>query len=265
MGFGVPSADRDEAASAAHVSAARVSVLALLVARCDGARYDSDMCRASLGLSAGLSVLACTFLGPLPTRSAFADIYMREGDNGVLHFTNMPRGRGWKRVYRTGPGKASAIRGSCANCDLVPPRDHSPDRATRFDALIRGASTLYQIPESLIRAVIQVESDYDPHVVSRAGARGLMQLMPAAQRDMGVLDVWDPRQNILGGTRLLRVLANRFAGDLVLTIAAYHAGAGAVDRYRGIPPYETTQTYIRMVLERYYRLRAAEARLAATP
>jgi soluble lytic murein transglycosylase-like protein len=90
------------------------------------------------------------------------------------------------------------------------------------------------------------------------GARGLMQLMPAVISDMGVKNVHDPRENILGGTRLLRILANRFNGDLVLTIAAYHAGAGAVAKYgNSVPPYKNTRKYLRTVLDRYYRYRDA--------
>jgi len=106
--------------------------------------------------------------------------------------------------------------------------------------------------------VIKVESDYNPEVVSHAGASGLMQLMPATAARMGVTDVFDPRQSILGGARYLRVLANHFNGDLVLTIAAYNAGEGAVIRYRGIPPYEETQRYVRRVLRHYYNFLEAE-------
>ena len=98
-------------------------------------------------------------------------------------------------------------------------------------------------------------------MVSSAGARGLMQLMPAVTRDMGVANVHDPRENILGGTRLLRVLANRYDGDLVLTIAAYHAGVGSLARYSdSVPPYPNTRKYLRMVLDRYYQYAAAEKR-----
>ncbi len=100
--------------------------------------------------------------------------------------------------------------------------------------------------------MIKIESDYSPRVVSHAGAMGLMQLMPRTAASMGVRDPFDPRQNILGGSRYLRILANMFNGDLVLTIAAYNAGEGAVMRYNGVPPYEETQRYVRRVLDRYY-------------
>ena len=190
--------------------------------------------------------------------SARADIYTYTDKRGVVHFTNIRKkarkGRKWKVLYRTGPGKASAIRG-CKRCDKVPARDTSPERYTRYDKYILGASRLYKIPVSLIKAVILAESDFDPRVVSSAGAKGLMQLMPVTARDMGVVNVFDPRENIYGGVRFLRVLANMFNGDLVLTIAGYHAGPGSIRKYRGIPPYKTTHQYVRAVLWRYYRYR----------
>lgn len=204
-----------------------------------------------------LRVLALAVLFALPATPGRADIYSYTDADGVVHFTNIePRGshkKKWKKVYRTGPGKAAATRGTCKRCDVVPARDTSPERFSRYDEFIYEAMDLYQIPEPLIRAVIHVESNYDPNVVSSAGAKGLMQLMPSVISDMHVGDVFDPRDNILGGVRLLRVLANKFDGDLVLTIAAYHAGAGSVSRYGGIPPYETTQLYVKLVLKQYYR------------
>ncbi len=214
----------------------------------------------SLSLAAGLA------LGLAGAGDARADIYMRKDADGVIHFTNIsPRGKAskrWKRVLKDSPspGKAVARRGSCERCDRVPARDNSPDRFHRYDEHIFEASELYRIPVALIRAVIKVESDYDPRVVSSMNARGLMQLMPKVVRDMGVKDVHDPRQNILGGTRLLRVLANRFDGDVALTIAAYHAGLGSMAKYDNqVPPYANTRKYLRMVLREYRRYREREA------
>lgn len=197
--------------------------------------------------------------------TASADIYMRKDADGVIHFTNIaPRGKarkGWKRVMKDAPspGKAAAQRGQCKRCDLVPSRDNSRERFHRYDEHILEAASLYQIPVALIRAVIKVESDYDPRVVSAMNARGLMQLMPEVVDDMGVTDVHDPRENILGGTRLLRILANRFDGDVALTIAAYHAGLGSMAKYDNqVPPYANTRKYLRMVLREYERYRALE-------
>jgi len=209
--------------------------------------------------------LACLLVG-VAAGPAAADIYSYTDASGVVHLTNIrPRGKAagrWKRMgSEEAVGKAAARRGACAGCDPVPARDRSPDRFGRFDAFISEASQIYAIPETLIRAVIKVESDYDPQVVSSAGARGLMQLMPSVTRDMGVSNVHDPRENILGGTRLLRVLANRYDGDLVRTIAAYHAGVGSLARYSdSVPPYPNTRKYLRMVLDRYYQYAAAENR-----
>jgi soluble lytic murein transglycosylase-like protein len=214
-------------------------------------------------LRAGL--LVCLLVGAAGGPAA-ADIYSYTDAGGVVHLTNIrPRGKEsgrWKRVEgEEAVGKAAARRGACTGCDIVPARDRSPERFNRFDAFIAEASELYAIPETLIRAVIKVESDYDPHVVSSAGARGLMQLMPSVTRDMGVANAHDPRENILGGTRLLRLLANRYDGDLVRTIAAYHAGVGSLARYSdNVPPYPKTQQYLRMVLDRYYQYAAAEKR-----
>ena len=134
--------------------------------------------------------------------------------------------------------------------------------AVRYEKHIVQASSLYHIPIPLIQAVITVESGYTPRAVSRAGAKGMMQLMPSVARGMGVTDPFDPRQNIFGGTRLLRILANRFDGDLVLCLAAYHAGSGAVRKYGGIPPYQSTQQYVRAVLSHYYRLKRITGREA---
>jgi soluble lytic murein transglycosylase-like protein len=209
-------------------------------------------------------VVATVAVAPL-AGTAHAEVYSYVDAEGVVHFTNMkPRGkdaRKWKRVQADTPehGKAAASRGSCERCDVVPSRDRSPARFRRYDEYIYEAAELYRIPVALIRAVIKVESDYDPRVVSSMGARGLMQLMPDVMEDMGVRNVHDPRENILGGTRLLRVLANRYEGDLVLTIAAYHSGMGSLQKYRNtVPPYENTRKYLRMVLERYYKYKEKE-------
>lgn len=202
--------------------------------------------------------------------NASADMWKFEDKDGVVHFTNIkPTGRNkrkWKRFLRDAPTKVAASRGACKGCDVIPPRDRSKERYQRFDAFILEASKLYQIPIPLIRAVIRTESDYDPRVVSSAGARGLMQLMPQVAVEMGVDNPHDPRQCVLGGTRLLRILANRFDGDLAKTIAAYHAGAGSLAKYGDeIPPYPKTRRYLKNVMERYRRYKAENSQLASAP
>ncbi len=184
---------------------------------------------------------------------AAADIYQYTDAEGTVHFTNRPSGdKPYKLYLRSTEGRKSS-----APCVTpVPPSDRSLDRFTRYDTWIRQAATLYQIPEELVRAVIKVESDYDARAVSGVGAQGLMQLMPQTGLRMQVRDAFDPRENIFGGTRYLRVLANVFNGDLQMTIAGYNAGEGAVAKYGGIPPYAETQAYVVHVLSYYRRYRA---------
>jgi soluble lytic murein transglycosylase-like protein len=188
---------------------------------------------------------------------ARADIWQCTLRNGEIHYTNVRTAGARCRVIIRGDAAGPERRQ--ARADRVPARDRSPDRYSRYDAYIREASVLYQIPEAFIRAVMRVESDYDPNVVSSAGAMGLMQMMPATAARMGVQSPFDPRQSILGGTRYLRILANQFNGDLVLTIAAYNAGEGAVIRHGGVPPYEETRRYVQNVLRWYYAFRQAAA------
>lgn len=202
--------------------------------------------------------------------AARADVYSFTDEDGVVHFTNIkPRGGGkWKKVLDSAPpkgSKASAER--CPRCDKVGATDHSPDRFHRYDPFIYEASALYRIPVPLIRAIIKTESDYDSRVVSSLDCKGLMQVHPDVEIDMGVQgDIFDARTNIMAGTRLLRYLANRVDGDLVLTIAGYHAGLGSLAKFGyTVPPYTYTRQYLKMVLERYYQYKAEETRQRAAP
>src|SRR6267378_3477569 len=111
-------------------------------------------------------------------------------------------------------------------------------------------------PAALVRAVIWAESAGDAGAISTAGAIGLMQLMPRTAGEMFVEDPVDPAQNIMGGTRYLRWLANQFNGDMILTLAAYNAGPDAVRKYGGVPPFEETRVYVRRVVAYYQQLRA---------
>lgn len=197
---------------------------------------------------------------------ARADMFSYTDEEGTIHFTNIrPHGGKWTKVMDTAApagSKASAQRGSCPRCDKVPATDNSPERFHRYDAYILEASELYKIPVPLIRAIIKSESDYDAHVVSSMDCKGLMQVHPDVYIDMGTQgDVFDPRTNIMTGTRLLRWLANHVDGDLVLTIAGYHAGLGSLAKYGyTVPPYAYTRQYLKTVLDRYYQYKAEEQR-----
>jgi soluble lytic murein transglycosylase-like protein len=197
----------------------------------------------------GLSVLAL-----YPGRAS-ADLFTFTDKDGVIHFTNKPKS-GYKLAIKGGSSSKSS-RGAAAIVAVMP-GDKSHERFTRYDTWIKQAAALYRIPEALVRAVIKCESDYDPRAVSHAGAQGLMQLMPETALRMQVRDIFDPRENIFGGTRLLRVLANNFNGSLELTIAGYNAGEGNVMRHGGIPPFAETQAYVTRVLTYYQRYRSSD-------
>jgi hypothetical protein len=196
------------------------------------------------------SVALCVL--SLTASQARADIYQWTDADGVVHFTNRPTANPTAKIYlKAAAAPVGAVAGNAVRPGVTPyaPQDRDPARYTRFDEYIRQASALYQIPD------IKVESDYDPRAVSYAGARGLMQLMPETAARMQVKDINDPRENIFGGVRYLRVLANMFNGDLELSVAGYNAGEGAVVQYGGIPPYAQTRDYVVKVTKFYRRYR----------
>ena len=116
-----------------------------------------------------------------------------------------------------------------------------------YEDINQEAAQLYDIDASLIRAVMQAESAFHPYIVSRAGAEGLMQLMPDLADEMGVTDSFDPRENIMGGARYLKQLLDMHNGNIALTLASYNAGPGNVRRYRGVPPFKETRTYVKKI------------------
>jgi hypothetical protein len=118
----------------------------------------------------------------------------------------------------------------------------------QYGPLIDEMAERYQVPATLVTAVIRAESNFDPRAISPKGARGLMQLMPATAARLGVRDVFDPRENVEGGVRYLRDLIIQYAGDVRLAVAAYNAGPGPVTRLRAVPPYPETQSYVARVM-----------------
>lgn len=120
-----------------------------------------------------------------------------------------------------------------------------------INAIVREAAQKYNVDEKLIHSIIKMESNYNPNVVSHAGAVGLMQLMPAAAREVGVTDRYDIRQNIFGGTAYFSNMLKRHNNDIRIALAAYNAGPGNVKKYGGVPPFKETQNYVRKVLNHY--------------
>jgi len=132
-----------------------------------------------------------------------------------------------------------------------------------YESLIQEAAAFHDVDADLVRAVIRTESAFDAMAVSTAGAQGLMQLMPALAAELGVLNPFDPRENIFAGVRYLRALLDDHKGDEVLALASYNAGPGAVMRYQGVPPFKETQHYVRTITGLVARDRAAAAAAAA--
>jgi soluble lytic murein transglycosylase-like protein len=133
---------------------------------------------------------------------------------------------------------------------------------TDIRALAIAAAQRHGLDPNLVLAVVGVESGFRPDAVSHKGAQGLMQLMPATARELGVIDALDPAQNLDGGTRYLRMLVAQYGGDLGRALAAYNAGPGAVKRHGGVPPYRETHHYIKQVLKRYQRTQGAKPKAA---
>jgi soluble lytic murein transglycosylase-like protein len=131
---------------------------------------------------------------------------------------------------------------------------------TAYREHVRRAADKYGLSEELLQAVMAVESGFRPGAISEKGAMGLMQLMPDTARRMYVRDVWSPEENIDGGARYLRTLANKYEGDLVKTLAAYNAGPEAVNRAGGVPSYPETTEYVKRVLDIYGQLKSGKVR-----
>lgn len=195
---------------------------------------------------------AWLLLGLALCRPGWADIYARTAADGAVTLSNVPTDEGYTVLVAAVPQAAGAP--APAARDAVP----EVDGKTRYDRVIEDVSRAYGLESALVRAVIAVESSYNPRAVSNKGAAGLMQLMPATAKRYGVADAFDPVQNLSGGAKYLRDLLDMFDDDVSLALAAFNAGEGAVMKYgRRIPPYRETLRYVPRVLDYYRRYQAA--------
>jgi len=197
--------------------------------------------------------LAAALLAAVPLLARAGELYSYVDSDGVLHFSNAPSDGRFRKVTR-----ATEVAGVYRTTQTVRSRPIAAASSQQsWVGVVRDAATTNNLPEALILAVIAVESNFDPRAVSEKGAAGLMQLMPGTARDMYVSDVFDPEQNIHGGSRYLRVLANQYGGDLVRILAAYNAGPEAVRRAGGaVPNIPETREYVRKVVALYNAYKA---------
>jgi soluble lytic murein transglycosylase-like protein len=185
------------------------------------------------------------------TQPLYAEMYKFTDKDGIVHYTNV-KPVGQKNV-RTFSFPCYASDPSCNQLDW----EKIPLNRSAFEDEIRSAAEVFLVDDALIRAIIHAESAYQPDALSPKGAQGLMQLMPATQEELQIADVFDPLSNIEGGTLYLSRLLNQFDQNIELAAAAYNAGAGAVNRHGGIPPYKETREYVRRVKILYRRYSSA--------
>ncbi|NDY72564.1 lytic transglycosylase [Desulfobacter hydrogenophilus] len=174
--------------------------------------------------------------------TALGDIYRHVDADGVVHFTNTPTAEGYTLYLKEkkGGGLPARTRRFKAGPSI-------------YDNIILKAARAFGVDHALIKAVIHAESSFNPKAVSSKGARGLMQIMPRNDASLNISNPFDPSQNIMGGTRYLKRMLIRYNEKLALALAAYNAGPSAVDKYKKIPPYEETQTYVQKVMSLYSR------------
>jgi soluble lytic murein transglycosylase-like protein len=195
-----------------------------------------------IGLPAALLMLSST--------AARADIYAFTDTAGLVHYSNVPADPRYVRIIKDADSSDQAH----TNRALLT-RDMLKRRAADLADLIDEAARRAQLKPALLRAVVEVESAFDPKAVSRKGAQGLMQLLPQTAEHYGVRHPFDPSDNLRGGAEYLKDLLRRYDNRLELALAAYNAGIEAVDRYGGaIPPYAETRAYVPAVLNIYRKL-----------
>ena len=203
---------------------------ALTTIRSRGAMQSSPLGRRRFVVLCAALLLPLSALWP---SDGSTEIYQYVDRDGTIHLSNVPTDPRFRLID---PGRL-ALRSSIDRKEL--------------ERLIRWYSKRHQLDPALLRAVIRAESDFDPRALSRAGAMGLMQLMPSTAEALKVYDPYNPMENISGGSRYLRYLLDRFDGNLRLALAAYNAGESLVLRYRRVPPIDETRQYVRRVLQFY--------------
>lgn len=185
----------------------------------------------------------------LATPAAMADIYILTQENGEIALSNIPVDSRYQLLLTSAQEASSATLSTSATSSVRP---HALAQAMPYASLIEETAKANNMEAALLHAVIRTESGHNPRAASRKGAAGLMQLMPETAKRYGVVDRYDPADNVRGGARYLKDLLKLFNNDIGLTLAAYNAGEKAVARHGNkIPPYPETTKYVEMVMKRY--------------
>ncbi|MGH8504267.1 MAG: lytic transglycosylase domain-containing protein [Gammaproteobacteria bacterium] len=188
----------------------------------------------------------------LVAHAASADYYIYKENDGTRWYTNLQMpGDSYTLIATVGRPTAAS---SCAGVTHA----IMQQRALTHSPVIEQYAQIYGVDARMIKAIISVESCFDRHAVSRVGAKGLMQLMPATAQELGVYDAFNANDNMRGGIRYFSEMLSRFDKNTEFALAAYNAGPRAVEKYNGIPPYEATQQYVKRVLEYYERYAALD-------
>jgi len=191
------------------------------------------MPQARILVYTAIIVILCCLI---PLGSPTCDIYRFKDEKGVWHFTNIPSDPRYRLYVKA--------KGLTAKPYII-----------KYDKIITRASRQFDVDPHLIKAIIKAESSFEPNAISKSGAQGLMQLMPATAKDMKVQDPFDPEENILGGTKYLSTLLKRFQSDIRLAVAAYNIGPTEVDNHNGIPPIPATKSFVERVMAYYQEYR----------
>jgi len=208
------------------------------------------------------SLLLCFFTSSFPTRAEY--LVLRSGQR--LHVTGYQLLADTYHLQLQG-GTADVPASEVVNIEPedtftkeLPPPPAATDAKSRYRDLILSAATRYRVDPDLVTSIIAAESNFDPHAISRRNARGLMQLLPQTVAQLGVKNIFDPTENIDAGTRYLSTLLNRYHYNLALTLAAYNAGPQSVERYRSVPPYRETHSYMNKVSSTYAKSKSSPKR-----
>ena len=181
-------------------------------------------------------IIICFFIFLFTSQIAKGDIYLYIDENGTYHFTNIPSDN---KKYKLISSERNKSNKTLSKYD--------------FSNLISEAANKYRVDQNLIKAIIKTESNFNSKAVSKKGAKGLMQIMPAKAYELNIRNIFNPQQNIEGGVKHFKYLLDKYEGNLLISLAAYNAGENAVNKYDGIPPFPETWDYINKVLK-YYNL-----------